>query len=157
MIAGGSADARRRPGGFAKAWYALPRFGQVAVPAVAAGDRGQRGPQPPQRPAPGRPGAAGRRGPPLGGRGPVPEAAALAAERRTQLLAAVGRLGESDRQVIACRYFLELSEAEMAAALGLPAGAIEVAPMRPSTALSGSPGRAGRAGGRPGRRAAGGR
>ena len=52
------------------------------------------------------------------GRGPVPEAAALATERRTQLLAAVGRLGENDRQVIACRYFLELSEAEMAAALG---------------------------------------
>jgi RNA polymerase sigma-70 factor (ECF subfamily) len=41
------------------------------------------------------------------------------------LLAAVGRLGESDRQVIACRFFLELSEAEMAAALGCRRGTVK--------------------------------
>jgi RNA polymerase sigma-70 factor (ECF subfamily) len=37
----------------------------------------------------------------------------------------VGRLGESDRQVIACRFFLELSEAETAAALGCRRGTVK--------------------------------
>jgi RNA polymerase sigma factor (sigma-70 family) len=84
---------------------------------VAAGHRGQRGPQPPpQRAAEDRP---------SGDAAPSPEAAALATEQRRLLLAAVGRLGESDRQVIACRFFLELSEAEMAAALGCRRGTVK--------------------------------
>ena len=53
---------------------------------------------------------------------PRPRGGGLAGEQRKLLLDAVGRLGENDRQVIACRYFLELSEAEMAAALGCRPG-----------------------------------
>ena len=37
----------------------------------------------------------------------------------------MGRLGETDRQVIACRYFLELSEAETASALGCRPGTVK--------------------------------
>jgi RNA polymerase sigma-70 factor (ECF subfamily) len=51
-----------------------------------------------------------------------PEAAVLATERRTALLDAINRLPEPDREVIAYRYLLELSEAETAAALGVPVG-----------------------------------
>jgi DNA-directed RNA polymerase specialized sigma24 family protein len=100
VIAGGSADAEdAAQEGFVKAWYALPRF--------RAG-------------APFRPWLL----------------AIVANEARNRrrsgrrqddlaLLAAVGRLGEADRQVIACRYFLELSEAEMAATLGCRRGTVK--------------------------------
>ena len=53
-----------------------------------------------------------------GGAVPSPEAALLDFERRDELLAAVAELPETDRQAIACRYFLDLSEEETAAALG---------------------------------------
>jgi RNA polymerase sigma factor (sigma-70 family) len=53
---------------------------------------------------------------------PSPEAAILASERRTELLDAVNRLPDADREVIAYRHLLELSEAETAAALGVPVG-----------------------------------
>jgi RNA polymerase sigma factor (sigma-70 family) len=49
---------------------------------------------------------------------PSPEAAVLGRERNALLLAAVHRLSDEHRHVIACRYFLDLSEAETAAALG---------------------------------------
>jgi RNA polymerase sigma-70 factor (ECF subfamily) len=51
-----------------------------------------------------------------------PEAAVLAIERRQTLLDALARLGDADREVIGYRYLLELSEAETAAALGVPVG-----------------------------------
>jgi RNA polymerase sigma factor (sigma-70 family) len=60
-----------------------------------------------------------------GGAVPLPEAALLVTERREELLAALGRLSESDRQAIACRYFLELSEAETAAALDCARGTVK--------------------------------
>jgi RNA polymerase sigma factor (sigma-70 family) len=56
---------------------------------------------------------------------PPPEAALLDSERRTALIAAVERLAESDRLVISCRYFLELSERETAAALGWRRGTVK--------------------------------
>lgn len=56
---------------------------------------------------------------------PSPELAALAAERRARLLAAVRGLPERDRLVITCRYFLELDEAETAAVLGWPRGTVK--------------------------------
>jgi len=54
-----------------------------------------------------------------------PEGALLVAERDASLAAALERLDERDRQVIACRYLLELSEAETAAALGCRAGTVK--------------------------------
>jgi RNA polymerase sigma-70 factor (ECF subfamily) len=54
-----------------------------------------------------------------------PEASALATERRERLLAAVEGLREDDRDVLACRYFLELSEEETAAALGIARGTVK--------------------------------
>jgi RNA polymerase sigma-70 factor, ECF subfamily len=60
-----------------------------------------------------------------GGAVPSPEAALLDLERRDELLAAVAGLPETDRQAIACRYFLDLSEEETAAALGCPRGTVK--------------------------------
>ena len=56
---------------------------------------------------------------------PSPEAAALDAETRTRLLDAVETLREEERAVVACRYFLDLSEAETAAALGIRRGTVK--------------------------------
>ncbi len=53
---------------------------------------------------------------------PSPEAAILALERRTALLEAIRRLPVPDQEVISYRFLLELSEAETAAALGVPVG-----------------------------------
>jgi RNA polymerase sigma-70 factor (ECF subfamily) len=56
---------------------------------------------------------------------PSPEAALLDSERREQLLAAIERLPEPARETIACRYLLELSEEETAAALDCPRGTVK--------------------------------
>jgi RNA polymerase sigma factor (sigma-70 family) len=56
---------------------------------------------------------------------PSPEAAILAGEARTALLGAMDRLSEEDRLVLGYRYFLDLSEAETAAALGIPRGTVK--------------------------------
>lgn len=56
---------------------------------------------------------------------PSPEAALVSAEERTRLLAAVNELSEEHRLAIACRYFLELSEEETAAALGVRRGTVK--------------------------------
>ncbi len=56
---------------------------------------------------------------------PSPEAALLHSERRQGLLAAIDRLGDADRTVIACRYLLELSEAETAAVIGKRLGTVK--------------------------------
>jgi RNA polymerase sigma factor (sigma-70 family) len=57
----------------------------------------------------------------------APSAAAtvLSAERRELLLSALGALREEDRQVIACRHLLELSERESAAVLGCRPGTVK--------------------------------
>ena len=56
---------------------------------------------------------------------PSPEAAVLSGEERERLLAAVERLPGEQRDAIACRYFLELSEEETAAALGIRRGTVK--------------------------------
>ena len=56
---------------------------------------------------------------------PSPEATAVAGERRTELLAALGRMREDDRRVIACRYFLDLSEEETASVLDCARGTVK--------------------------------
>jgi RNA polymerase sigma factor (sigma-70 family) len=50
---------------------------------------------------------------------------AISAVRRDRLLEEVRRLPEELREVVACRYLLELSEAETATALALPAGTVK--------------------------------
>ena len=56
---------------------------------------------------------------------PSPEAAALEAEDRARLLAAVNELGEGERLAIAYRYFLGLDEEETATALGVARGTVK--------------------------------
>ena len=54
-----------------------------------------------------------------------PEASALARERRELVLDALRRMREEDRLVIAYRYFFDLSEVEMADALGVARGTVK--------------------------------
>ena len=61
----------------------------------------------------------------LGGRGSSPEGALVAAEDRERLLEAVNGLREEERLVIACRYFLGLSEGETADALDVRVGTVK--------------------------------
>ncbi len=56
---------------------------------------------------------------------PTPELVALARERRQALLCALATLREEERLVVAYRYFLDLSEAEAAEALGCPRGTVK--------------------------------
>jgi len=113
--------------GFVRAWHALPRFRAGAEPRpwilqiVANAARNRR------RGSTRRESLALRlaQDRPSGGAAPSPEAAVLAGERRQELLAAVNGLRDEDREVLAFRWFLDLGEAEMAAALGIPRGTVK--------------------------------
>lgn len=59
-----------------------------------------------------------------GGSGEVPEAV-LGSARREALVAGLGRLPAPYRQVVTCRYLLDLDEAETAAVLGWPRGTVK--------------------------------
>jgi RNA polymerase sigma-70 factor (ECF subfamily) len=69
----------------------------------------------------------------LGDAAPSPEAVAVGLDERRRLLAMVNQLSHEDRDVIACRYFLQLSGEETAATLGIPEGTVK---SRLSRALS---------------------
>jgi RNA polymerase sigma-70 factor (ECF subfamily) len=112
---------------FVKAWAALPRFRAGApfrpwlLRIVANEARNRRR-------------SAGRRAEltlraaaaqPSGDAAPSPEAAALGLEERRELLDRVSSLGERDREIIACRFFLELSERETAEVLGVRLGTVK--------------------------------
>ena len=56
---------------------------------------------------------------------PSPETVALGHERRDAVLAGLAQLSPDDRQVLHLRYFLDLGEAEVAAALGCPRGTVK--------------------------------
>jgi RNA polymerase sigma factor (sigma-70 family) len=56
---------------------------------------------------------------------PSPEGVLLADEERGRLLAALNELREEERLVIACHFFLELSEEETAAALDVRLGTVK--------------------------------
>ena len=67
--------------------------------------------------------------------GPVDEV--LAAERRAGLVAAVNELPDRERQVLVCRYFLDLSEAETAQVLQWPLGSVKSRTFRALNRLRG--------------------
>jgi RNA polymerase sigma-70 factor, ECF subfamily len=60
-----------------------------------------------------------------GGAAPSPEETTLALEQRELLLDALGQLPDEARLVLECRYLLDLSERETAAALGLRRGTVK--------------------------------
>jgi RNA polymerase sigma-70 factor (ECF subfamily) len=128
LVAGSAADAEdAAQEGFVKAFRALGRFRRGApfrpwlLQIVANEARNRR------RSAGRRAGlalrAAGEN--PSGDAAPSPEGTVLAGEEREHLLAAINRLREEDRLVIACRYFLDLSEEETAAALDWRRGTVK--------------------------------
>jgi RNA polymerase sigma-70 factor (ECF subfamily) len=128
LFAGNAADAEEAAqDAFVKAFYALGRFRAGAelrpwlLKIVANEARNRRR-------------SAGRRAnlalraaadPSSGGAAPSPESGFLAAERQSALLAAVNELPEEQREVVACRFFLELSEEETAETLGLRKGTVK--------------------------------
>jgi RNA polymerase sigma factor (sigma-70 family) len=128
VIARNAADAEdAAQEGFVKAWRALGRFRDGApfrpwlLQIVANEARNRRR-------------SAGRRDhlalraateEPSGGAAPSPEAALLNAETRTRLLAAVNDLSDDQREVITLRYFLGLSEQEVAETLGVAQGTVK--------------------------------
>ena len=128
VIAGNAADAEEATqDGFVKAWRALGRFREGApfrpwlLQIVANEARNRRR-------------SAGRRAhlllraateEPSGDAAPSPEASLLSAETRETLLAAVNELPDDQRTVIALRFFVGLSEQEVADALKLPTGTVK--------------------------------
>jgi len=54
-----------------------------------------------------------------------PEGETMAAMRRSTLLAEVNRLPDRERQVLICRFFLDLNEAETAQVLACPRGSVK--------------------------------
>ena len=128
VITGSAADAEEAAqDAFVKAWRALGRFraGEPLRPwllRIVANEARNR------RRSAGRRAALALRAAAeesSGDAAPSPEAALLEAEQRERLLAAVERLPEDARLVVACRYFLGLSEEETAAALGLRRGTVK--------------------------------
>src|SRR5438067_1374609 len=125
VIAGDAADAEEAAqDAFVKAHRALGRFrsGEPFRPwllTIVANEARNR------RRTRGRRAALALRASEPGAPGEDPEAAALASERRERLLTAVERLRDDDRDVLACRYFLDLSEEETAAALGIARGTVK--------------------------------
>lgn len=126
VICGNAADAEEAAQeAFVKAYNALGRFrsGEPLRPwllAIVANEARNR-----RRSRGRRAALALRAAAEPGGAGNDPEEAALAAERRERILTAVERLRDDDRDVLACRYLLELSEDETAAALGIARGTVK--------------------------------
>jgi len=128
IVSGGADDAEdAAQEGFMKAYAALPRFRSGAafrpwlLTIVANEARNRRR-------------SAGRRealavrasGPIATDTGEAsPESLVLARERHAALLGSLDRLSDADREVISCRYLLQLSEAETAATIGVPVGTVK--------------------------------
>ena len=56
---------------------------------------------------------------------PGPEQIVMAAEERSELLAALATLRDDDREVLGARFLLDLSETETAETLGIPRGTVK--------------------------------
>ena len=132
VFAGSAADAEEAAqDGFVKAWRALARFrdGEPFRPwllAIVANEARTR------RRAAGRRSEWTRRAAAVegaeagrGGGGPDPLALAIAGEVRGELLGALAALGARDREVLSLRYLLDMSEGEMAVALGCRRGTVK--------------------------------
>ena len=128
LLTGSASDAEdAAQAGFVKAWAALPRFRRGAefrpwLLRIVANEAHNRRRTRTRREALARRALAEG---PSGDAVPSPEAAALGEESRRALLEAVNRLDERDRDVLACRYFLELSEQETAEVLGVRRGTVK--------------------------------
>ncbi len=128
LLTGSASDAEdAAQTGFVKAWRALPRFraGSPFRPwllRIVANEAHNR------RRSAGRAYALQLRAgttEPSGDAAPSPEGAALGREQRELLIAAVQRLDERDRDVLTCRYLLELSEEETATVLAVRRGTVK--------------------------------
>ena len=122
---------------FVKAYYALDRF-RVGAPfrpwllRIVANEAKNRRAAAGRRPTVELSAAADRAS---GETALLPEEAAVAADLRAGLLAAVKRLRTEDRLVLAYRYFFDLSEVEMADALGVARGTVKSRLSRAMTRL----------------------
>jgi RNA polymerase sigma-70 factor (ECF subfamily) len=140
LITGSAADAEDAAQvGFVKAWQALGRFRRGApfrpwVLQIVANEARNRRRSASRREAlalraihevssGGAAQSPGATQPP--GATPSPEAMTIAADERERLLAAVNTLRDEDREILGCRYFLELSEEETASTLGLRRGTVK--------------------------------
>jgi RNA polymerase sigma factor (sigma-70 family) len=128
LLTGSATDAEDAAQiGFVKAWTALPRFRRGApfrpwLLRIVANEAHNR------RRSAGRRAALALRATaaqPPEDAAPSPEGAALGREQREELLAAVNRLDERDRDILTCRYFLELSEEETSEVLGIRRGTVK--------------------------------
>jgi RNA polymerase sigma-70 factor (sigma-E family) len=66
---------------------------------------------------------------------PSADSGVLTSERRAAVLGALDQLPGRQREVLVCRYFLDLSEAEIAETLGISRGAVKSHASRGSAAL----------------------
>jgi RNA polymerase sigma-70 factor, ECF subfamily len=128
VIARNASDAEdAAQDGFIKAWRALGRF-RAGAPfrpwllRIVANEASNR-----RRSAGRRTSLALRAATsePSGDAAPSPEVSLLTGEQRSTLLAAVEALPEDQRTVVALRYFLGLSEHEVAQALDVPQGTVK--------------------------------
>lgn len=128
LITGTAADAEdAAQEGFVKAYYALDRF-RAGAPfrpwllRIVANEAINRRASERRRAHSSLDEVADR---PSGDTALSPEEAALASERRARVRVALDRLRDDDRLVISYRYFLDLSEAEMADTLGIARGTVK--------------------------------
>jgi RNA polymerase sigma-70 factor (ECF subfamily) len=120
---------------FVKAYYALPRF-RTGMPfrpwlcRIVANEAKNRA-----RSARRRDALALRAVATTEDASPSPEATAIAREDAEALVTAMNRMKPDDRLIIGYRWLLDLSETEMAAALGVPAGTVKSRLSRAMTRL----------------------
>jgi RNA polymerase sigma-70 factor, ECF subfamily len=127
LITGSSADAEEvTQEAFIRAHRALPRFsrGRPLRPwlmtIVANEARNRRRSNEQRLTLPLAPDFEGS-----GDAAPSPEMPVLAADRRAHIGEALQRLSPNDRDVIVCRFYLELSEQETASVLGIRRGTVK--------------------------------